>query len=80
MPDSPQSLMASGFASSSLTDMLAVKIGCYSDNLLTTSDNLQKVANPLYIGVLTTLQPFLKKSPCIAIFHQCLFVAVNAYG
>ena len=61
MPDSPQSLMASGFASSSTTNLLVVKIGCHFDNLLTTSDNLQKVANPLYIGVLTTLQPFFEK-------------------
>ena len=66
MPDSPQSLMASGFASSSLADMLAVKTDCHYDNLLTTFDNLQKVANPLFIGVLTTLQPFLKNFLCIA--------------
>ena len=39
-----------------------------SVNLLTTSDNLWKVANPVYIGVLTTLQPFFKKNPYIENF------------
>ncbi len=59
-----ETLTAKGFGLSSEATVKRVGKPDFSDNLLTTSDNLSEVANPLYIGVLTTLQPFLKKIAC----------------
>ena len=59
-----KALAVYGFGSSSAMTKSAEICLVLFDNLLTTSDNLRQVANPLHIGVLTTLQPFSEQIPC----------------